>query len=132
MICQNPNCNTSLKYHVTLKKGETLIRVYHCPKCGEDYDIRFYMYMPRDCPKHHWIFDRWNFRDNGDTHEIFWVMKCDRCGLTREDIRWDSHAVGLRQCVELENPKVLNLLDLNEQTARFHLPADDVVDFWKH
>lgn len=126
-----PNCNVPLKYEISARKGEIFYKMYKCPKCEELFDFRFYVYTPTTCPKHHWIFDRWNFKDGMHNHQINWVMKCDRCGKTNEEIRWDSEAVGLREAVDMEDPRVLTLLDLNKDTARFHMEPEEVTDFWK-
>lgn len=130
MICAE--CSTKLKYVISVQKNEMHIKIFECPKCGEKYDVRNYLYTPKTCPKHHWYFDRWGHKDGLNSHETFWIMKCDRCGKTDNSIRFDSRAVGLRQSVDLEDPRVLDLLDLNKDTARFHLPADDVANFWKN
>ena len=125
-----PNCGEKVIYKYTAGKNDQYVSIFECVKCKEQYDFHFYRYNPSNCPKHQWEFDRWGFEENQYTHRIFWIMKCDRCGAVSTERRLDSGALGLREAVDLEDPRVLTLLDLNKQTARFHLPADDVADFW--
>jgi hypothetical protein len=124
------DCGGNLNYKFTAQKDDHEHKIYECDKCGAVHPVVGYRYTPGTCPKHHWGFEGWGFNDGKDSHEIYWKMRCDRCGATHNR-RFDSSAVGLRQAVQLEDPRVLKSLELTNQTARFHLPSDDVADFWK-
>ena len=124
------DCGGEFKYQFSASKDDHIHKVYECSKCKETHVDISYKYKSYNCPKHHWEFDRWGFKDGVHDHEIFWLMKCDRCGAEHKR-RFDSGEVGLREAVQLEDPRVLSLLDLNKDTARFHLGKDAVKDFWE-
>jgi hypothetical protein len=122
-------CGGTYQYIATASRGDHWINVYRCPKCEREIAETKYRYTPTTCPRHHWEFLNWNFKDGPRAHEIYWEMGCDRCGA-KTTKRFDSYEVGLRQAVDMEDPRVLRALDFNERTVRFHLPKEDVSNFW--
>ena len=128
MICYD--CEIPIIYQATAANGDLLVHIYTCPKCGMAYETRQYKYTHQNCPKHQWEFTSWGFQDGLHTHKIYWRLQCDRCGKI-EHKRWDSKEVGLRQAVEMEDPRVLKYLTLDENTARFILDDDEVKNFWE-
>jgi DNA-directed RNA polymerase subunit M/transcription elongation factor TFIIS len=125
------DCGESLKYTISMSKNDHVIRIFQCVKCGKQYEITNYRYKPDNCPKHLWVFDRWGFKDGLHNHEIYWIMKCDRCGNI-EHKRWDSREVGSREAVSMDDPRVLESLIVNKDTARFHFDKETVTDFWSN
>jgi hypothetical protein len=123
-------CGGDLKYCFTAQKADHIHKVYQCLKCGETVETTSYKYIPSTCPRHQWEFEGWGFDDSPWSHEIYWKMKCDRCGQTGKK-RYDSAEVGLRQAVDPQDPRVIKYLELKHETARFHLPQDDVKNFWE-
>lgn len=104
--------------------------IFRCDACGAEFEQEYYRYTPSTCPKHQWQFESWGFFDSCDNHEIYWNLKCDRCGLKTKK-RWDSRAVGLKEAVDIEDPRVLNLLELNRYTKKYLLgKTDEETDFW--
>lgn len=128
MKCKN--CGTDLKYLGAAQNHDHIKRIYHCAKCDTDFETTSYVHTPSTCPKHHWGFQSWGFSDSPYTHEIYWNMQCDRCGAKAKK-RWDSNEVGLRQAVDIQDPRVLPNLEWTPETVRFHLPSEDVKEFWE-
>lgn len=129
-MTESCGCGGHLKYEFTAQSLDNTHKVYKCELCGKSVAKITYVYKPSSCPKHHWEMVGWRFEDGPDKHEIYWDMVCDRCGAKRKE-RFDSEAVGCRQAVDVEDPRVLKNLALDKHSARFLLPDDDVQDFWK-
>ena len=127
MKCQ---CGGEYKYAGTAIKDDHTVRFYKCSKCEEVRETHHYRYTPLTCPKHQFQFDRWLFRDDPWHYDLGWQMVCDRCGKT-EFVPFDVRSAGKRGSVEVEDPRVMKALELNEHTARFHLGKDLAKEFYK-
>jgi hypothetical protein len=126
----NCECGGKFKHVFTGSKDDQIVKGYACEVCGKSLELMFYKYSPSNCPKHQWEFIGWGFKDSMNDHAIYWKMQCDRCGKI-EHVDFSSQALGLRQAVQVENPEVLQFLELTDQTARFLLDDDDVKNFWE-
>jgi len=124
------NCGGEYKHQFTAVNSDHTHKAYKCVKCQDERVEITYNYNPTNCPKHLWEFIGWGFNDSPWSHEIYWKMKCDRCGATHRR-RFDRSEIGIRRAVDLEDPRVLPTLEWTKDTARFHLPDDDVKEFWK-
>ena len=103
---------------------------YRCNKCQHNVESLHYKYSELNCPKHHWVFKEWDFKDDENKHSLAHVYLCDRCGRRHEE-RLDSGAVGLRECADPEDPRVKQSLKWTDDSVRFHLSKEDVAEFWK-
>jgi hypothetical protein len=68
------------------------------------------------------------FYDDPDKHRIAWVMGCSRCGAENRELRFDSEAVGLREAVDMEDPRTQRFLEVNKFTAPFIFGKDGAKD----
>lgn len=123
-------CGAHLKYQGTVDTGERIIRVFRCqnPNCGKEWEERYMKNHPSNC-SHQWGFEGWGFQDGPYSHEIYWNMVCDYCGK-REKVRFDSRSVGLRESVDIEDPRVMQFLDVNQHTAPYLFGKDEAKEFW--
>ena len=123
------DCGGTIKFKAAIEKNDEGKMIYQCGICREEYEVAFYRYTPSTCPGHQWQFESWGFFDSPFKHEIFWNVLCDRCGA-RAKKRWDSAEVGIREAVQIEDPRVLRHLDLTSQTAKYKLGEDLAKEFW--
>ena len=123
------SCKGELKYKFTAQNKDHTILVYECKKCKKIYEDKRYRYTEGTCPKHHWIFETWGFQDDQYKHSIYHLYICDRCGKQYKE-HLDSAHVGIREAVDMEDPRVKKATRITPETARFHFDKDDLANFW--
>ena len=112
------SCGKWAQYTATVKIHDCLnVRIYAC-ECGEEYESIHYKYDPATCD-HQWQVKDYDFKDGVYNWKAGVRMGCDKCGQVRLR-RLDSETMGIREAWDMEDPKVLKLLRLTKDTARFH------------
>lgn len=126
------DCGGEAHYEGTAMKNFHGYHVYKCEFCNADYEREVCLTDRSKCA-HEWYFDRYGFFKgyHMGTHRIWMVMKCNICGMEtkKDDVRIDMGAIG-RERVDIEDPRILRFLEVNEDSAEFHLGRDDAKEFW--